>query len=82
MKKLLHRLIRMDYLINLKSTGNPEAFGTRIGVSRRTICEYIRIMRELGAPIGYNRQRKTYFYINDGRFRVQFLDDDKMVNQN
>ncbi len=73
MKSLLHRLIRLDYLIHLKSTGTPANCANKIGVSERSLYDYLRMLKEMGAPIKFSRHRGTYYYDEDGRFKVSFI---------
>ena len=73
MKSLLHRLIRLDYLIHLKSTGTPANCANKIGISERSLYDYLKILKEMGAPIKFSRNRGTYYYNEEGRFRISFL---------
>jgi predicted DNA-binding transcriptional regulator YafY len=73
MKSLLHRLIRLDHLIHLKSTGTPADCAHKIGISERSLYDYLKILKEMGAPIKFSRDRRTYFYKEDGRFRISFI---------
>jgi predicted DNA-binding transcriptional regulator YafY len=60
--KYLQRLERIDYLIRRKATGTPEEFAIQMNLSRSALMEYIREMKEIGAPIVYCRQRQSYYY--------------------
>jgi predicted DNA-binding transcriptional regulator YafY len=73
MKSLLHRLIRLDYLIHLKSTGTPSHCAQKIGISERSLYDYLKLLKEMGAPIKFSRNRGTYYYKEDGRFRISFI---------
>lgn len=73
MKSLLHRLIRLDYLIHLKSTGTPANCANKIGISERSLYDYLKMLKEMGAPIKFSRNRGTYYYNEEGRFRVSFI---------
>ena len=73
MKSLLHRLIRLDYLIHLKSTGTPSHCAQKIGVSERSLYDYLKLLKEMGAPIKFSRNRGTYYYGEDGRFKISFI---------
>lgn len=72
-KEVLYRLLRIDSLIKIKGTGTPDDLARRIGVSKRTIYDYLNIMREFGAPIKYSPKRKSYYYDGDGSFNISFL---------
>jgi len=73
MKSLLHRLIRLDYLIHLKATGKPSDCAHKIGISERSLYDYLKILKEMGAPIKFSRNRGTYYYNEEGRFRISFM---------
>ena len=73
MKSLLHRLIRLDYLIHLKATGKPADCANKIGISERSLYDYLKILKEMGAPVKFSRNRGTYYYNEEGRFRISFL---------
>jgi predicted DNA-binding transcriptional regulator YafY len=75
MKSLLHRLIRLDYLIHLKATGKPADCAHKIGISERSLYDYMKLLKEMGAPIKFSRNRGTYYYNEEGRFRISFLSD-------
>ena len=74
-KEVLYRLLRIDSLIKIKGTGTPDELARRIGVSKRTIYDYLNIMREFGAPIKYSAKRKSYYYDGDGSFNISFLSE-------
>jgi len=76
MKSLLHRLIRLDYLIHLKSTGTPANCANKIGISERSLYDYLKMLKEMGAPIKFSRHRGTYYYNEEGRFRISFISRD------
>lgn len=66
---------RIDSLIRIKGTGTPSELADKIGISERSTYEYLRLMKDFGAPVLYSRQRKSYYYKEDGRFTISFLLD-------
>ena len=72
MKPLLIRLMRLDYLIRLKATGNPAKLGSKMGISERSVFDYLRLMKEMGAAISYSRNHCSYFYRDGARLFVGF----------
>ena len=68
----LHRLESMDRLIRIKGTGTPQYFANKLGISERTLYEYLAYMKELGAPIEYCKQRQSYYYKEHGGFNFNF----------
>jgi len=77
MKSLLRRLIRLDHLIHHKSTGTPADCAQKIGISERSLYDYLKILREMGAPVRFSRGRRTYYYTEDGHFHVTFLSKER-----
>jgi predicted DNA-binding transcriptional regulator YafY len=73
MKSLLHRLIRLDHLIAHKSTGTPADCAQKIGISERSLFDYLKILKDMGAPVRFSRGRRTYYYSEGGRFHISFL---------
>jgi len=72
-KYYFNRLERLDFLIRTKSSGCPEKLAGKLGVSRRTVFDYIDILRALGAEIEYDYFQQSYFYKREGRFCFQFI---------
>ncbi len=70
--KIIDRIRYMDYLIAKETTGRPEEFARRIGLSRSMLYDNIDEMRTLGAPIRYDRKRKTFFYHKPFELRIDF----------
>jgi len=56
-------IIRIHDLICLEQTGKPSQFAEKIGISKRTLYEYLSFMKnELNAPIVFNREKESYEY--------------------
>lgn len=68
--KSIERLQRMDYFINKEATGSSEEFAEKIGISRSTIMENLREMKELGAKLNYCHKRRSYYYENEFRLII------------
>jgi predicted DNA-binding transcriptional regulator YafY len=77
MKSLLQRLIRLDHLIQYKSTGTPTDCAQKIGISERSLYDYLRTLKEMGAPVRFSRGRRTYYYTEGGHFHISFLPQEK-----
>jgi predicted DNA-binding transcriptional regulator YafY len=75
-KDILQRLTRIDYLIRIKGTGTPMRLASKLGLSVRSVYEYLNLMREFGAPIKFDSYRETYYYETEGSFLVSFLEGD------
>lgn len=68
----MNRLERIDYLIRIKGTGTPAQLAQRLGMSKRAIFDYLNLMREYGAPIKFCNARQSYYYDEEGYFRISF----------
>jgi len=79
MKSLLHRLIRLDHLISHKSTGTPADCAQKVGISERSLYDYLKLLKDMGAPVKFSRGRRTYYYTEGGRFHVSFLSREKQA---
>jgi predicted DNA-binding transcriptional regulator YafY len=77
MKALLQRLIRLDHLIQYKSTGTPADCAQKIGISERCLYDYLKILKDMGAPVRFSRGRRTYYYCEGGHFHISFLAKEK-----
>lgn len=71
--ELLNRLEYLDHLIRIKGTGTPEQLAGKLKISRRSLYNHIRLLKEHGAPIMFCRKRGSYYYTEDGRFYFCFL---------
>lgn len=70
--KYLHRLGRLHQLIKMKATGSPSQLGEKLELSERHTRDYISQMKELGAPIAYDKRRNTYYYTQETQFDFGF----------
>lgn len=59
-------IIRIHGFLNSQRTGSPKEFALKLGVSERSVFNYISYMKsELEAPIVYDSQKESYYYTND-----------------
>jgi predicted DNA-binding transcriptional regulator YafY len=73
--EIFQRLTRIDHFIRIKGTGSPAELAGKIGISERSTYEYIRLLKDFGAPVEYCRQRRSYYYRESGHFTISFLSD-------
>lgn len=73
MKHYLNLLLQLDQFIRQKGTGSPPEFARKMGISERSLYEYLRVLKDLGAPIKWSRQDRSYYYTVEGQFRISFL---------
>ena len=68
--KYVHRINRIDNLINLRATGTPEEFAGKLSIRRSTLFKNLQELRELGLAIKYSNGRRSYYYEDDRRIRI------------
>lgn len=66
--RLMHQL---HLLIIKEETGSSKDLSNILNVSRRTVQDYLKELRTLGAELFYDQDRNTYFYRNN--FSMNFL---------
>jgi len=79
---ILYRLKHIDSLIRIKGTGTPDQLAQRLGMSRRSLFDYLNLMKDYGAPIKYCSQRQSYYYETEGRFMAMctFKEEGEEIN--
>lgn len=75
----LQRLQRIDHLIQTKATGTPSNLADKIGISERCVYKYLNLMKDFGAPIKFSNARQSYYYDEDGYFKISFRFKRRMV---
>jgi predicted DNA-binding transcriptional regulator YafY len=72
--RFINIILRINRLVKLKATGSPRELACKLGISERTVYEYIRDMKELGAPIAYSYSHNSYIYYAEGELWIGFSD--------
>lgn len=67
-----NRIERIDHLIRIKGTGTASELAEKLGISRRSIFNLLNEMKEKGAPIKFDQFRGSYYYDEEGYFKVSF----------
>ncbi len=84
--KYLERIKRMDDLIRRKATGTPDEFACRMDLSLSALAKYIKLLKEMGAPIAYDNNRKSYHYLFPCKLKIGFeskyLTDKELIEIN
>jgi hypothetical protein len=70
----------MDYYIRTRNTGSPGEFAAKMGISERSLYEYINILKELGAPVAFSFHENSYIYYEEGKLKISFLLNDQTWN--
>lgn len=82
--KYIDRINLMDKLIRQRRTGAPQELAARLGLSLSRLARIVEYMRDMGAPIKYDRISMTYHYTHDYsiqiRVEVQELTQQQMEN--
>ncbi len=78
-KYYFDRLEYLDSLIQRKGTGCPDTLAKKLAVSKRTVFEYIDILRFLGAAVKYDNFRESYVYENPGKFNFKFVEEHRPI---
>lgn len=60
--KQFNRLKKLDALIQQAKTGAPEEFANCLGLSRSQLYNILEELKDLGAPIEYNRRLRSFYY--------------------
>ncbi|HHC78644.1 MAG TPA: hypothetical protein ENK46_02090 [Flavobacteriia bacterium] len=80
--KQLERLQKVHKFIKQKKTGTPGEFAHILGISRRQLHYIIDYLKELEAPLEYNRKIPTFYYSYDFdllvNIKVQVIVNDEL----
>ncbi|WP_129715405.1 hypothetical protein [Pedobacter sp. SYP-B3415] len=60
--KFFDRLEHADLLIRTENTGNPENMARRLKMSKRSLHEFLQLLKVAGVTVRYSRKRGTYYY--------------------
>lgn len=69
---ILQRLQIIDTLIQKEKTGTPSELAGKLGLSDRSVYEYLTLMKKLNAPIKFCPIRKSYYYDRKGKLVISF----------
>lgn len=61
-REQLTTIKRLDSLIGRKATGDAGRLAQKLDLSKASVYRYLDTMKDLGAPIAYCKQRKSYYY--------------------
>jgi predicted DNA-binding transcriptional regulator YafY len=73
--KYINRLKYLDYLVRTHATGSPEDLANKMGVSVRSIYDYLNDLKELGAPVKWSIQKESYIYSEEGKLELCFISE-------
>ena len=82
--KQLERLKKIHHLIKSENTGSPAELAKQLHISVRQTYLLIEMLKEMDAPILFNRRTKTYYYSKDYELTInisiQVLVHDQLMN--
>jgi len=65
-------IIRIHDCINNGCTGSPKELSDKLGISERTLYNYIAFMKvDLKAPIAFNGNKRSYEYVGECALRFK-----------
>lgn len=70
--KYLERLKRINEIIKSKSSGTPKEFAQKLKISESHLYCCINEMKEMGAPVDYDRNLRYYFYTKKFDLKVSY----------
>jgi predicted DNA-binding transcriptional regulator YafY len=73
--KSIEIIAYLDHLIRSESTGCAHELAEKLGVSQRTVYSYLRQLRELGAPIKWQKAVWSYVYKTPGKINLSFCSE-------
>ncbi|UIR54794.1 hypothetical protein LZQ00_10950 [Sphingobacterium sp. SRCM116780] len=71
--KYIDRINLMDRLIRQGHTGTQTEFARRLGLSVSRLARIVEYLKDMGAPLEYDRTRNTYYY--EGEYSIQIKVD-------
>ena len=70
------KIDKIDQLIKLKATGTPKVLAKKLNTTERTVYRIIKQLKEMGCPIYYDKERKSYCYKQQGKLVFKFISKD------
>ena len=72
---------RIDQFIKMRATGSPDAFASRLGISKTKLYRTIQLMKKLDAPIEYDIAEQSYVYAEAVEFTFGFCAKNKRIRE-
>ncbi|SEK89159.1 hypothetical protein SAMN04487910_1404 [Aquimarina amphilecti] len=67
---------RLDRLIRMQATGNPQQLARRLDISKASLFRIFEVMKRLNAPIIFDIGLQSYIYEEQVSFRFGFYTRD------
>ncbi|GAA3657494.1 HTH domain-containing protein [Flavivirga jejuensis] len=68
--KQLERLQQLHQRIEQENTGTPKELAQFMSISERLLYNLIEELKDISAPVCYNRSLKTYYYNDDFKLQI------------
>lgn len=75
-------LKRLHQLIYEERTGSPDLLAAKLCVSISQLFNYIEEMKVIGAPIAYDENRKTFYYVIDYEMDFEMVSVSQNITDN
>lgn len=79
--KSIELIQQIDFLIRTRSTGCALDLAIRLGVSRRTVYNYLNDLKELGAPLSWCYHQNSYVYPEGYKIEIRINDGKNIINE-
>ena len=70
--KQIERIKKVEKLIHMESTGNPDEFAAKLKISRAQLYRILETMKLFGAPIKYSRLNESFYYSEEYEIKIEF----------
>lgn len=80
--KYFLRLQYIDFLICKKATGDVQTFARKNRLSKSGLANVLKDMKEMGFPIKYDKNRRSYIYTREGQMvQKLFIDGSNALSR-
>ncbi|MCF8360953.1 MAG: helix-turn-helix domain-containing protein [Prolixibacteraceae bacterium] len=63
--EFLMKLESLESQIKIENTGTAEELASKLGLSRRTVFNYLELLKDKGYNIEFCRYKRTYYFKED-----------------
>lgn len=70
--KYLNRFATIHHKIKTRSTGTPKQLAAELHISESRLLDNLADLKAMGAPIEYDKEKKTYYYSHDVGIVIKF----------
>ena len=70
--KYLNRFTTIHHKIRTRSTGTPKQLAAELHISESRLLDNLADLKAMGAPIEYDKEKKTYYYSHEVDIVLKF----------